>query len=323
LNVDNDTLETHVALGSLFRRRGEVERAIRIHQNLLSQPQLTRSLRIQALMELGRDYLSAGLYDRAERLFLEAIDLGGKAASSSFKHLINIYQHEKEWFKAIEYAGLLETQLKEPAGIAIAHYYCEIIGQKLLTLTDQEFQLYLQEALLADPNCVRARLIEAKWHETHGDFKSAITAYKQVRNQDRTYIAETIQPITACYLRLQDVAGLRDYLYQSLNDSPQFAVILMITNQLQAWHGNKVASDFMADQLIVHPSMAGLARLVEFYTMEANEEHRGYFEKLSELLRCFLKNKVAYRCINCGFNSEVLIWLCPDCQHWNTIKPLF
>jgi lipopolysaccharide biosynthesis regulator YciM len=323
LSVDNDTLETHVAIGSLFRRRGEVERAIRIHQNLLSQPELSRSLRIQALMELGRDYFSAGLYDRAERLFLEAIDLGGKAAASSFKHLISIYQHEKDWLKAIEYARLLQSQLKEPQGVAIAHYYCEIIGQKLLQLTDQEFQVYLQEALLADPNCVRARLIEAKWHENHGDYKSAIGAYNQVRNQNRHYIAETIEPITTCYLRLQDMAGLRDYLYQSLNDAPQFAVILMITNQLQDWHGNKVASDFIAEQLIAHPSLAGVARLIEFYALEADEAHKIYFEKISQLLRHFLKNKIAYRCVSCGFNSETLMWLCPDCQHWNTIKPLY
>jgi lipopolysaccharide biosynthesis regulator YciM len=323
LSVDNDTFETHVAIGSLFRRRGEVERAIRIHQNLLSQPDLSRSIRIQALMELGRDYLSAGLYDRAERLFLEAIDLGGKAASSSFKHLISIYQHEKEWLKAIEYAHLFQTHLKESQGVAIAHYYCELIESQLLKLTDRKFQIYLEEALLADPKCVRARLIEAKWHEAHGDFKSAITAYNYIRSQDKDYISETIKPITACYIRLQNEAGLRDYLYQCLNDSPQFAVILMITDKLQEWHGNKVAADFIADQLATHPSLLGLARLIEFYANDIEDEHGLYFKKLAELMGHFLKNEMTYRCVKCGFNSEVLIWLCPDCQHWNTIKPLY
>jgi len=196
LGVDSDTFETHLAMGNLFRRRGEVDRAIRIHQNLISQSNLSRPIRIQSLIELGRDYLSAGLYDRAERLFLEAIETGGKMASSSLKHLLAIYEHEKDWLKAIEYARLLQRQSKDHLGEVIANYYCELVELKLAEITDREFQSYLQEALLADPNCVRARLIEARWHENHGDLRSAIKAYQCVRDQQIEYISETIKPIT-------------------------------------------------------------------------------------------------------------------------------
>jgi lipopolysaccharide biosynthesis regulator YciM len=273
-------------------------------------------------MELGRDYMHAGLYDRAERLFLEAIDIGGKSAAPSLKHLLTIYQHEKEWEKAIEYAKLLESQMNEPSGKSIAHYYCELIELRMLQLTDVKFKEYLDNAYAADPQCVRVSLSEARWHERHGDLKAAIKAYKRVKDQDPDYLAETIQPITECYTRLRDEAGLRDYLYQCLNESPQLPVILTITEKLQQWHDNKVAADFIAEQLRIHPSIQGLARLVEFYVQDTAGESKRYMESLHRLMQHFLRDKAAYQCHSCGFTSKNLEWLCPGCKNWNTIKPI-
>src|ERR1700722_4591820 len=99
LEVDSETVETHLALGSLFRRRGEVDRAIRIHQNLIARPQLSALDRKEALMALGLDYMSAGVFDRAERIFLEVVELGGNREISSLQGLLAIYQQEKAWEK--------------------------------------------------------------------------------------------------------------------------------------------------------------------------------------------------------------------------------
>src|SRR5277367_1878657 len=101
LEVDSDTVETHLAVGKLFRRRGEVDRAIRIHQNLIARPQLERVYREQSLFELGQDYLSAGMLDRAEKIFLELLN-GSSHSAQALRTLIDIYQQEKDWEKAVE-----------------------------------------------------------------------------------------------------------------------------------------------------------------------------------------------------------------------------
>src|SRR5882762_1834435 len=103
LEVDSNTVETHLAVGKLFRRRGEVDRAIRIHQNLIARPQLERIYREQSLFELGQDYLSAGMLDRAERIFLELVSAKSHSAQA-LRILIDIYQQEKEWEKAAQTA---------------------------------------------------------------------------------------------------------------------------------------------------------------------------------------------------------------------------
>lgn len=322
IDTDTETLQIQVAIGSLFRRQGEVSRAIRVHQNLVSHPRLSRSMRIQALIELGRDYLSAGLYDRAERLFLEAIDTEGKSASSAIRYLLSIYQDEKEWEKAIYYARLLESQRKESAGHLIANYYCGLIEEKLISMTDVQFQTYLKAALAADPRCVRASLLEASWHERHGDYRAAIKAYRRIKDQDPEYIAETIKSITACYERLHDEAGLRDYLYQCLNDAPQLPVILMITRKLEEWHGRKVAADFIATQLNTYPSLQGLTLLAEFYLQESSSACQPALKTLHHLMHHFLRDIAGYQCKICGFMAKKMEWLCPGCKHWNTIKPI-
>ncbi len=321
LDVDSETLETHVAIGSLFRRRGEVERAIRIHQNLISKPNLSRAMRIQALIELGHDYLHAGLYDRAERLYLEAIDMGGKVAAPCIKPLLTIYQHEKEWVKAIQYAQLLQAQLKEPMNTIIAHYYCELIGASFLQLTDTKFKEYLALALAADPKCVRVSLIEGEWYMRHNDFKTAIKAYKRVKDQDADYISETVEPLATCYEKLHDETGLHDYLYQYLNESPRLNLILTITDKLQLWHGDKVAADFIVEHLRKQPSIQGLQRLTELYIKQTNAEDQQRWQVLQSLIQDFLRDKMRYQCGHCGFTSKTLDWLCPGCRHWGTIKP--
>ena len=125
LEVDSETVETHLALGNLYRRRGEVDRAIRIHQNLIARPNLESEQRSEALLELGHDYLSAGLLDRAENLLQELAD-GGDYRVQALRQLIDIYEQEKDWSKAIACGHLLEKVTGNHLSPVIAHYQCEL-----------------------------------------------------------------------------------------------------------------------------------------------------------------------------------------------------
>jgi len=159
LEVNSETVETHLALANLFRRRGETDRAIRIHQNLIARPTLNSSQRIQALVELGLDYMNAGVLDRAEQLFLELLQQSSPP-EQAIKQLLRIYQQEKHWDKAIEMAKRLQPNKNNDIGILIAQFYCELAEQKFDSNPTSIAQI-LKQAHAYDPNCVRASLLEA------------------------------------------------------------------------------------------------------------------------------------------------------------------
>ena len=152
LEVDSEMVETHLALGTLFRRRGEADRAIRIHQNLIARPNLSKELRLQALLALGEDYLKAGVLDRAERVLLEFTEIAsGEIAIIGLRHLLDIYQQEKRWDLAINIANKLLTH-GEPYQRNIAHYYCELALQAKAQSQLEQTQRYLKRALEIEQN---------------------------------------------------------------------------------------------------------------------------------------------------------------------------
>src|SRR5436190_9437645 len=198
LEVNSETVETHLALGSLFRRRGEVERAIRIHQNLIARPTLDKEQRSQALLELGQDYLKAGLFDRAENLFLELSELR-QHSEQALRQLLHIYQQEKEWEKAVAVTRKLARVSGKDMNPVIAHYYCEITEQALAKRNVVEARDYLAQALAADPNCVRASMLQGDLHIEQGETREAIRAWQHVEGQDVHYLGEVAERIARAY----------------------------------------------------------------------------------------------------------------------------
>lgn len=183
LEVDSDTVETHLALGNLFRRRGEVERATRIHQNIIARPNLAADHRLQALSELGQDYLKAGVLDRAERLFVELIELGRRDLTS-YQFLLTIYQQEKDWIKAIDVAKKIQG-LGKPMGLVIAHYCCELAEWYLQQANLQQVQLFLKKAQSYHFAGIRSHLIRARLEVEQGNDRNAIHYYKKVIYQEQ------------------------------------------------------------------------------------------------------------------------------------------
>lgn len=183
LEVNTDTVETHLALGNLFRRRGEVDRAIRIHQNLIARPQLDETQRMQAIFELAQDYLRAGVLDRAEKLFLELIKKGGEV-SASLNSLINIYQQQKDWYQAISTAKKLEKLSSVNMNTPIAHLYCELANQTRTKGLHDKAHSYLKDALRHDKNCARANIILGKLFFESGKYQEAIKSMLKVYKQD-------------------------------------------------------------------------------------------------------------------------------------------
>jgi lipopolysaccharide biosynthesis regulator YciM len=205
LAVDPDTVELHLALGSLFRRRGEVDRAIRVHENVMGRASLSEDLRAQASLELGRDFLKAGLLDRAEQLFARML-AKGRYEKEVCRHLADVYQQIREWEKAIEIGRRLVRIDCAAWRIRVAHYACEL-GEQALQQRDLQRALHCAtQALDDDPGCVRATLLRGRSYEAQGDFRAALDAYRQVREQDASLIPEVAGALNRCRAALGETA---------------------------------------------------------------------------------------------------------------------
>lgn len=322
LDVDSDTVETHLALGSLFRRRGEVDRAIRIHQNLIARPQLSLLQRKEALMALGQDYMSAGVFDRAERIFTEVVELGGSSEINSLHGLLAIYQQEKAWDKALNIVKKLETSSGSSMHAQKAHYYCEIALQALKSKIFDKAELAIRQALFVDRHSVRASLMLANLEINNSRYKQAIRALKSVPEQDPEFLTEIIEPLVHCYQKIDSMNECIEYLDYTLAKNPRASVIFVIGEYLRRKENIDVAIDFVSTQLSRHPSIRGLNKLIYWHLESANGKVRDKLHMLYDITGRFLENKPIYRCGYCGFGGKLLHWHCPSCKHWGSMKPI-
>lgn len=322
LEVDTDTAETHLALGSLFRRRGEVDRAIRIHQNLIARPQLSLLQRKEALMALAQDYMSAGVFDRAERIFLEVVDIGGAREVNSLRGLLAIYQQEKSWENALDVLKKIEVSTGTSMSSQAAHYYCEIANEHLKQNALDKAHQAIKQAQSIDRSSVRASLMSANFEIRSGHYKQAIRDLKRVPEQDAEFLTEIIEPLVICHRELDIMEECVDYLEQTLSDHPRASVIFVIGDYLRQEKSIDVAIDFVSAQLSQHPSIRGLNRLIYWHLESAQGKVRSKLQMLYDITSKFLHNKPIYRCGQCGYSGKLLHWFCPSCKNWGRMKPI-
>lgn len=322
LEVDSNTVETHLAVGKLFRRRGEVDRAIRIHQNLIARPQLDKTYREQSLFELGQDYLSVGVLDRAERIFLEVVNI--KAYSvAALRALLDIYQQEKAWENAIQTASKLAAATKQNMQPVIAHYYCELAEKAQSKNQHEQVNQYLKQALDSDSQCVRASLMQADCNMNKGDYKTALRSLKRIKDQDPNYLSEAIDALASCYEKLNEEEKLVAYLMRVLEEYPKVPVVLILSERIRQWKGDKVAANFVADYIRRYPSLSGLHLFINLYISNAEGRARDDLLILQGLTGKLLTDKPDYQCISCGFSGKSLHWQCPGCKQWSSVKPAY
>lgn len=319
LEVDSETVEMHLTLGNLFRRRGEIERATRIHQNLIARPNLSKSQRLHALYELAQDYFKAGLFDRAESLFQELSDVPPHA-QQALRYLVQIYEREKEWQNAINVMHQLADRTADDKSKIVAHYYCELAQEELDHGHYQKAKGLIERALNEDPHCVRAtiQLGDAAYHDD--DFRRAIKYWRRVVEYDPRFLGEVIDKIVDGYRRLEDVEGLRAFLNEALDQAEGPSVLLALVDEIERRNGRKDAVLFLSDRLQKHPSVYGLRRLLELQNGAGNDNEQ--MRAVQILLASLIDAEGVYRCRQCGFTGRSLHWQCPGCKGWDTNEPI-
>ena len=321
LEVNSDTVETHLALGNLFRRRGEVDRAIRIHQNLIARPNLEEEQRMDALLELGQDYMKAGLFDRAEALFLE-LNENNVHLSSVLPLLLDIYQQEKDWHNAISIAEQMGFVGEQPARAVIAQFYCELAEDARSTDDVDAALACLDKAGEYNPQCARARLIRGHIARQQGDCATALRAFEQVVAMDVDLLPEVLDDMHACHVTCGSRADMIGFLRQVIPKYAGILPVLALADILGEEEGEEAAAEFIARELGRRPSVRGLARFIDLNLARSDGNARENLLILKNMTDQLLENKPVYACRNCGFTGKVLHWNCPGCRQWNTIKPI-
>lgn len=322
LEVNSETADTYLVMGSLFRQRGEVDRAIRIHQDLLARPNLNREQQGTVRLELARDYLKAGLLDRSERLLKELADEGSQHAPICQSLLLTIFEQEREWQQAAEIAEVLNNKSNETLHTQLAHYYCELAEQAAKLGDAVEIRALLRKALSADKNCVRASLIEGKLEEKLGNPKEAIKAYKRVKQQDPRYLPETLLPLERCHKALGEERDYIKYLFGCIEEHPAVSLVIALSENVRQIEGDKAGAYVLAEYLKKRPSVKGLHRLIDYHMQHSNGDAKENLGILKAFTSKLIEHKPVYRCGHCGYEGKMLYWHCPSCHRWGSITPI-
>ena len=316
--VDDETLETHFALGHLFRRRGEIDRAIRVHQNLLARPNLSEDQRDQALFALGEDYLGAGLFDRAEKLFGELSDSPSHGVAAQ-EQLLSIYEREQDWDQALEVSRKLDPRNEESE--RVAHYHCEMAERARQAGDLEKARQHLKPISKGRQRTNRGTLIRAAIALEEEDFDTAVKLYHRVLDTDGYLIAEILQSLVESHRRRGSLGELEKFLAKLMTNDPSIeadiAVAAMLSNMLEEPVLYSAVEAFILHNDTLN-SLVDLEQLNEL----GEDRRRGVIARIAGGLRRLAMGGARYRCVQCGYSTRRFIWNCPGCKSWETVRPV-
>ena len=319
VRVDDKTIETHFALGSLFRRRGEVDRAIRIHQNIIARPDLAAEQRDQALYSLAKDYFHAGLLDRAENLFARLAQ-GSRYQVQALESLCRIYEQEKEWDRAIDAAEKLEVLGGRSLALQIAHYYCELAEAAARRNDYSAARAYVKKAQTGRPRTMRGALTRAHIAQETHDSKTALRLYHRIIDENTYLIAEALPEIVAIYTREDELAELERALKSLVQRHPEMSSLIAYTAIVNDIGGIPVIDEVVREYMLNEPTLAEFVDLQRL-TDQSGDQEESVLAKIRKALSKLATASPRYQCQECGFSSQRLLWQCPSCRNWETQRP--
>ncbi len=318
VKLDPETIELHHALGNLFRRRGEFDRAVRIHTHLLNRADLPARERSQALAELGQDYLKGGLLDRAEDAFTRLLE-DRDHRFDALRSLLRIFQMEREWMKAIDCARLLEREAGENHQVAIAHFHCELAEVAVAAGRVDDAQRAVDDALTTDRKSVRALILAGDLADHRGDAEGALRLWQRVEGASREHVPLIAGKVSATLDQLGRRTEALNWLRRELLDVPSIDLLDAAYVRARDWDGAEAAETLVADELKRHPSLLGFERLAEArLALNPGDEE---LVSMSTLLKGHARKLARYRCSKCGFRAREYHWNCPGCTSWDSYPP--
>jgi lipopolysaccharide biosynthesis regulator YciM len=319
VRLDPETADMHFALGNLFRRRGETERAIRVHQNLLSRPDLPQEQKEHAQYELGMDYLKAGLLDRAEETFNSM--KSGQYAVQARRALLEIFQREKEWPRAIEAAIGLQESGAGARQKEIAQFYCELAQDALVHMHPEDALPLLEKSLQADRVNVRATMLTGDAQLAQGDVEAALMTWRRVEQISVPHVALVAQRMMDGYRKVgrpqEGINLLKSYLEQASS----IDLLEVVYKGMMELHGVDAAKELVVDELRRTPTLMGLDKLLEARLIDAPANVVSELSLVKNLVHGYTQKLARYQCSQCGFKARQFYWQCPGCSRWESYPP--
>ena len=319
VDIDRDTIEIHIALGNLFRSKGEVDRAIKIHQNLLARPNLTRKQRHTAIAELASDYLKAGLLDRAEKLYREMIELKAEPAKA-YRHLLALYIAGKSWKEAVECAQVIYKMGEPDTAVEYSQCLCEIAAKAMDSGNHRLASKNLARALEVDSDSVRASLLMIKLNLKLDKLSAAKKVFARLVRQRPEYMALYIEPAREIFPANED-RHYQQFLQEQYRQQSSNRIAMALLEHYARNDEIEKAREFLSDILRQSPSFEAFEFALRF--LKSNPEQLGEtWETLSSFLKTLQDKKIEYVCTRCGYDSHAIQWLCPSCRNWASMKPV-
>ena len=322
LRVEDDTVEAHFAMANLFRRRGELDRALKVHEFLVRQTHLPAHDKQQAVFELGKDFLSAGLYDRAEKMFtkvLKSKTYGLKALT----YLLQIFQSTKDWQQGIILKKVIVKTKDKRLLHTLANFYCELATIALEKDEFIEVLELLENALAYDAASCRANWLMAQVYENHQQYREASQCYRDIYQQDKEFFPDVIERMHNCYLHQDIEDEFYSFIRKVYEETGSSSALLKYLTHLESKYGIHKAKEFLLSALKRRPTIRGFKHFVKMQMAESDVDNNGEgLDVIKELISAYINMRPRYTCHTCGFNSSTHYWSCPSCHGWEQLKPV-
>ena len=319
VKLDPETADLHFALGNLFRRRGETERAIRMHQNLLLRSDLPAEQQMQAQYELGQDYLKAGLLDRAEEVFQKLTET--QYSVQARRALLEIFQREKEWQQAIDAATALQNSGTGNRNKQIAQFYCELAEDELVNRHPEKAFPLLETALATDRMSARATILMGDAQLATGNIEEALNTWRRVEKQSISHTVLVAQRLMNGYQAVgrpqEGISLLKSYLAEAAS----IDLLEVLFQAVLKEDGIEAANVLVHDELRRTPTLLGLDKLLEAQLLVVPPEIRQDLSFVRNLVQRYASKLSRYKCDHCGFEARQFYWQCPGCHQWETYPP--
>ncbi|GAB3481565.1 lipopolysaccharide assembly protein LapB [Marinomonas epiphytica] len=326
LEVNSDTFDIHLTLGNLFRKKGEIQKAINIHQSLLARPEISQRETRMVQLELASDFMSAGLLDRAGRLLLNMASTSRKSEfyPKILTLLIDLYEFEQSWDKAIQIGPeLLKESTSKKEVKRLAHFHCEMADEALKKDQLKFAYQHFKSALDVDPSCVRASIGAADVLNEQKRYRDAIKELKHAAEQDAEFISVIIPKLKDNYQKVWAGSGYIKFLQEQNQKKPTAALIAALVEHYMETDRD-YAEMFLVEQLRIHPTIKGFKELIHLQLSDVSKDEfdQPHLVVLYELINQLVEVKHKYRCRQCGFSGHQLHWQCPSCKTWGVVKPI-
>ncbi|SSY80381.1 lipopolysaccharide assembly protein LapB [Alysiella crassa] len=318
IDQQQNSYDLNLTLGKLYRQRGENDKAIAMHKTLLQSPDTVGEKRERVLYELGLNYQSAGLVDRAEQIFLEL--QSGNMAKQANEVLLNIYQQDRDWEKAIATAQLLSHD-EQTYQFEIAQFYCEMAQAALFQSDFDTAREYVQAALNANKKCSRANMILGDIEQKQGNFGVAISAYSAIEKQNHAYLSMVGERLYDAYEAMGKASDGLNVLIGYQKTFPTLDLLNVIYDKALLLQGEQSANQTVIELIRAKPDLNGMYRLLGLQMSDLNPQWKADADMMRGVIGRQLQKAWMYRCRNCHFKSQVYFWHCPACNKWETFTP--